>query len=441
MIRGFIDGCFDGLHYGHINALYEARSRCDYLVAGIHTDEEIERVKGKVPIYDYNTRLGLLKSCKFIDKVVDAVPYDTSVETIRENNCDVFFHGDDGLDKSPLKELGESGLLMVYKRTRGVSSSNLRERIGVYKAGEKVSMNDDKIYLKYIYNKLLSEKGEGSSKSIIVIKYCWDFLSVEHMSMISKLRDEYKGYELCVDVTEGGSIYNKMETGIMLLGLKGIDRVFFDKPKGKYNNVVTINTDISGYEVATVVPDIKAKTKNNLNEGRMVPKYYYDVLQRQYSSILIWLKSQVFNVGDLIVLDIDEVCLSNLKYFGYAESFGTKRYTFENGLIKGIKYIKPIFKFLHDNGLKYAFVTGRNEYLRGVTEVNLKMEGMDRYEGLYMCENEFIGSVGKFKETSRRRLKEKGYKIRGCIGDQMSDMEGSNKGVCFLIFNPFYETE
>lgn len=57
-----MDGCFDLFHFGHANAfrqvyrnvlgrdipptLLQARSLGDYLIVGIHTDEEVERVKG-----------------------------------------------------------------------------------------------------------------------------------------------------------------------------------------------------------------------------------------------------------------------------------------------------------------------------------------------------------------------------------------------------------
>lgn len=40
------DGCFDLMHYGHANALRQAREFGDYLVVGVHSDEEIRKNKG-----------------------------------------------------------------------------------------------------------------------------------------------------------------------------------------------------------------------------------------------------------------------------------------------------------------------------------------------------------------------------------------------------------
>jgi ethanolamine-phosphate cytidylyltransferase len=42
----WVDGCFDMMHFGHANALRQARELGDYLIVGVHSDKEIERVKG-----------------------------------------------------------------------------------------------------------------------------------------------------------------------------------------------------------------------------------------------------------------------------------------------------------------------------------------------------------------------------------------------------------
>jgi cytidyltransferase-like protein len=49
-IRVWVDGCFDLFHFGHANAFRQARSLGDHLIVGIHTDEEVERVKGAPPL-------------------------------------------------------------------------------------------------------------------------------------------------------------------------------------------------------------------------------------------------------------------------------------------------------------------------------------------------------------------------------------------------------
>ncbi len=39
------------VHFGHANSLRQAKSMGDYLVVGVHTDEEIEKHKGP-PVFN-----------------------------------------------------------------------------------------------------------------------------------------------------------------------------------------------------------------------------------------------------------------------------------------------------------------------------------------------------------------------------------------------------
>ena len=58
----FMDGCFDGFHYGHVNALFQAKQKCDYLKVGTHTDIEMETFK-KAPMVPYHERVRMLEHC------------------------------------------------------------------------------------------------------------------------------------------------------------------------------------------------------------------------------------------------------------------------------------------------------------------------------------------------------------------------------------------
>ena len=53
MKKGFINGCFDVLHVGHIQMIKYARSRCDYLMVALDTDERVASAKG--PERPFNT--------------------------------------------------------------------------------------------------------------------------------------------------------------------------------------------------------------------------------------------------------------------------------------------------------------------------------------------------------------------------------------------------
>lgn len=45
-VRVYMDGCFDLMHYGHANALRQAKALGDELVVGVVSDEEIIANKG-----------------------------------------------------------------------------------------------------------------------------------------------------------------------------------------------------------------------------------------------------------------------------------------------------------------------------------------------------------------------------------------------------------
>lgn len=55
-VRVYMDGCFDMMHYGHCNALRQARALGDQLVVGVVSDAEIIANKGP-PVTPLDERL------------------------------------------------------------------------------------------------------------------------------------------------------------------------------------------------------------------------------------------------------------------------------------------------------------------------------------------------------------------------------------------------
>ena len=67
---GFVNGCFDVMHYGHLKLLEYAKSECDFLVVAIDSDCRVRRSKGQDrPINNQEVRKYFLKSLVFVDKV------------------------------------------------------------------------------------------------------------------------------------------------------------------------------------------------------------------------------------------------------------------------------------------------------------------------------------------------------------------------------------
>ncbi|WP_330332735.1 adenylyltransferase/cytidyltransferase family protein [Streptomyces sp. NBC_00536] len=91
---GYAPGAYDLFHIGHLNILRHARSQCDYLVAGVVSDEMAELAKGRRPMIPLVERLEIVRSVKYVDAAfVETVP--DKVETWKQVRFDVIFKGDD----------------------------------------------------------------------------------------------------------------------------------------------------------------------------------------------------------------------------------------------------------------------------------------------------------------------------------------------------------
>ncbi|KAL6977884.1 Ethanolamine-phosphate cytidylyltransferase [Sarracenia purpurea var. burkii] len=151
-IRVFIDGCFDLMHYGHANALRQAKALGDELVVGVISDEEILTYKGP-PVLSMEERLVLVSGLKWVDEVIDGIPYAITEEFMNrlfnEHRIDYIIHGDDpcflpdGTDAYALAK--KAGRYKQIKRTEGVSSTDIVGTIFIYSI--QILLSRTKAYL------------------------------------------------------------------------------------------------------------------------------------------------------------------------------------------------------------------------------------------------------------------------------------------------------
>ena len=64
LLVGYVPGVFDMFHVGHLNILRQARDHCDYLIAGVVTDEKAVAAKGRPPVVPLGERLEIVSSCR-----------------------------------------------------------------------------------------------------------------------------------------------------------------------------------------------------------------------------------------------------------------------------------------------------------------------------------------------------------------------------------------
>lgn len=120
------------VHFGHANACRQSKALGDYLIVGVHSDEEISKHKGP-PVYTEEERYKMVRAIKWVDEVVENAPYVTTIETLDKYNCDFCVHGDDitltseGIDTYHLVK--EQKRYREIKRTQGVSTTDLVGRM------------------------------------------------------------------------------------------------------------------------------------------------------------------------------------------------------------------------------------------------------------------------------------------------------------------------
>ena len=135
--RIYMDGCFDMLHYGHANALRQAKKEGDVLVVGLVNDEEIVVNKGTPPVMCEAERYAALAACKFVDEIIRDAPYNLHKDwvdrLVAAHGITFILHGDDpcftadGQDAYAYAK--QIGVYKQIKRTEGVSTTDIVGRM------------------------------------------------------------------------------------------------------------------------------------------------------------------------------------------------------------------------------------------------------------------------------------------------------------------------
>jgi glycerol-3-phosphate cytidylyltransferase len=128
---GYAPGVYDMFHIGHLNILRNSRLACDYLIAGVASDDLSRRAKGKSPVIPLAERLEIVSSIRYVDEAVEEdVP--TKLEMWHKLHFDVLIKGDDwrGTERGLRleRQFAEVGVEVVYfPYTVHTSSTMLRE--------------------------------------------------------------------------------------------------------------------------------------------------------------------------------------------------------------------------------------------------------------------------------------------------------------------------
>ncbi len=109
------------IHHGHIRLLKKAAALGDVVVA-LTSDDEVRTKKGYQPELSFAERKEVLEAVKYVTEVVES-PWLITEDFVNRCGCDLLVHGADNSNVIDPKRL------VIFPRTEGVSSTELRERV------------------------------------------------------------------------------------------------------------------------------------------------------------------------------------------------------------------------------------------------------------------------------------------------------------------------
>ena len=108
------------LHHGHIRLLKKA-SKYGNVIVALTSDEEIKKNKGYNPELTFPQRKEILMAIKYVSKVIKS-KWLIKDNFLKKHNIDYLIHGSDNSNKVNIKNL------IIFNRTKGISSTLLRKR-------------------------------------------------------------------------------------------------------------------------------------------------------------------------------------------------------------------------------------------------------------------------------------------------------------------------
>ena len=128
----FTNGCFDIIHFGHIELLKKAKKFGDILIVAVNSDQSVQNLKGiNRPINRLSSRLIILESLNMIDYLI-VFEERTPIKLIKKIKPDFLVKGsdykkDDVVGAQFIEKYG--GKVKIIKRIKKISTSILNKKI------------------------------------------------------------------------------------------------------------------------------------------------------------------------------------------------------------------------------------------------------------------------------------------------------------------------
>ncbi len=128
----FTNGCFDLVHYWHVDYLQKAKKKKRVLVVGLNSDHSVSRIKGpKRPIVSQKARAAVMAALESVDFVI-IFNEDTPADLIKALKPDILIKGADWKGKTVAgaeSVIQNGGKVEFVKYIPNFSTTNIIEKI------------------------------------------------------------------------------------------------------------------------------------------------------------------------------------------------------------------------------------------------------------------------------------------------------------------------
>ena len=273
----WIDGCFDGLHYGHFNGILQVYKQKQGMKLGIHSDEEIAKYKGP-SLFSEDDRYEMIKHCRFVDEVITDVPYVSTIETVTKYCCSQYAHGNDiPLSKDGIDCISgvrsANGMYNEFQRTDGISTTHMKNQIIEYLVNGTVLIDpvtDYELQLKSEFDSVIDRQPPTDDDVIAYIENDWSFFNITHLQQL--LEAKSKGTYLIVGIKDG-LFQNRYQIYLNLCAYRFIDKLVWATDKyplmetdciGSYDYVIKkIRNNVNDYKMYLFSKDESITNKNS----------------------------------------------------------------------------------------------------------------------------------------------------------------------------------
>lgn len=131
----YIDGIFDLFHRGHLESFKQIKDiyKDCFLIVGVVSDEDAKSYK-RNPIISFEDRCEIIKSIKYVDKVIEKSPLTVDIDFIKKHKIDLVVHGfaskeDEKKQEVFFKEITNLGLFKKIKYYDKTSTTSIINKI------------------------------------------------------------------------------------------------------------------------------------------------------------------------------------------------------------------------------------------------------------------------------------------------------------------------